>query len=127
MRVRFLHGDFPEPIPKDVALCLFRVVQEALCNIAKHTNSSEASVELSAQGEWINLCIADHGGGFNPEAVQGKGGLGLVSMRERLGFIGGHLRVEYQPPAGTRIRVRVPLRDADAKSAGEPQPVKSTA
>jgi PAS domain S-box-containing protein len=126
-RVNFLHGDFPEQVPKDVALCLFRVVQEALRNIAKHTTSSEATVELSAQGEWINLSISDHGAGFNPESVQGKGGLGLVSMRERLGFIGGNLRVESQPPVGTRIRVRVPLKDADATRTGEPQPVKSSA
>jgi len=111
-------------IPKDVALCLFRIVQEALRNIVKHTDSLEAKVELSARGDEINLCISDLGAGFNPESIERKGGLGLISMRERLGHIGGQLAVESQPSDGTRIRVRVP---SSIQGAREPKHHKANA
>ena len=111
LQVTFLHHDVPDQVPKDVAICLFRIVQEALRNIVKHTNSSEAQVELSVLGGVIDLSVSDTGAGFNPESVQGKGGIGLISMRERLEFIGGQLVIQSQSPYGTRIRVRVPLSD----------------
>jgi signal transduction histidine kinase len=116
LQVTFLQRDVPGQIPKDVALCLFRIVQEALRNILKHSDSLEAKVELSAHGNELNLCISDFGAGFDPESIQRKGGLGLVSMRERLGLIGGQLVIESQPSDGTRIRVRVPLSDGSIQS-----------
>jgi signal transduction histidine kinase len=121
LQVIFLNHDVPGQIPKDVALCVFRIVQEALRNIVKHTNSLEAKVELSVQDDELNLCISDSGAGFNPESIEGKGGLGLVSMRERVGLIGGQLAVESKPSDGTRIRVRVPLSNVSIQSASEPK------
>jgi len=126
LQINFLHDDVPGQIPKDVALCLFRIVQEALRNIVKHTDSLEAKVELSACGDELNLCITDFGAGFNPESIERKGGLGLVSMRERLGLIGGQLAIESQPSDGTRIRVRVPL-SRGIQSAREPKHRKTNA
>jgi PAS domain S-box-containing protein len=126
-QVMFLHHDVPGQIPKDVALCLFRVVQEALRNIAKHSNAPDAKVELSAQGGGINLCISDSGGGFSPESVHVKAGLGLISMRERLRLIGGQLAIESQPSEGTQIRVHVPLSDAATRSTSEPTHYKANA
>ena len=118
--VVFLHRDVPgQKIPKDVALCLFRIVQEALRNVAKHTDSSEAKVEVYGHGDGIDLCVSDSGAGFNPERVYAKGGLGLISMRERVRSIGGQLTVESQPPDGTRIRVCVPLPEDPAQSASD--------
>ena len=125
--VVFLHRDVPGQIPKDVALCLFRIVQEALRNIAKHTDSSEAKVEMYGHGDGIDLCVSDSGAGFNPERVYAEGGLGLISMRERLGLIGGQLVIESQPSDGTRIRVRVPLSDGSIQSACEPKHHKANA
>jgi PAS domain S-box-containing protein len=119
VQVTFLHHEVPGQIPKDVAICLFRIVQEALRNIVKHTNSSEAKVELSALSGGIDLSVSDAGAGFIPESVYGKGGLGLVSMRERLEFIGGQLAIESRPRHGTRIRVRVPLSDRGSQSLGK--------
>jgi signal transduction histidine kinase len=119
LQVMFLHHDVPVQIPKDVALCLFRIVQEALRNIVKHTNCCDAKVEVSAHGEGIDLCISDSGSGFNPECVHAKGGLGLISMYERVRSIGGQLVIESQPSDGTRIRVRVSLSDGTAQSTGE--------
>jgi PAS domain S-box-containing protein len=127
LHIDFRHHDVPGQVPKDVALCLFRIVQEALRNIVKHTNSSDAKVELSAHGEGIDLCISDSGAGFNPECVHAKGGLGLISMRERVRLIGGQLAIESQPSDGTRIRVRVPLLDGTTQSTSEPKYYKANA
>ncbi len=127
LQVIFLHHNMLGQIPQDVALCLFRIVQEALRNIVKHSNSLEAKVELSAQGDELNLCISDFGAGFDPESIHVKGGLGLVGMRERLGLIGGQLAVESQPSDGTRIRVRVPLSNGRIQSTSEPQHHKAKA
>jgi len=93
----------------------------------KHTNSSEAKVELFVLGGSIDLCVSDAGPGFNPESVQTKGGLGLISMRERLESIGGQLVIQSHPPYGTRIRVRVPLSDGSPQSPGETKYSKANA
>ena len=108
LRVKFVHRDIPR-IPKDATVCLFRIVQEALRNVVKHSGGLEAKVELSGHGDRIDLCISDPGVGFSPGSTEGASGLGLISMRERLRLVGGHLSIESQPSHGTQIRVRVPL------------------
>jgi signal transduction histidine kinase/integral membrane sensor domain MASE1 len=117
LRVYFAHDHIPNQIPKDVTLCLFRIVQEALRNVVKHSGAPEVNVELSGLGDRIDLCVSDSGVGFDPGSEKGRGGLGLLSMSERLRFIGGDLTVESEPSHGTRIRVRVPL-----PAAGEIKP-----
>ena len=109
LQVVFIPHDVPGQLPKDVALCLFRITQEALRNVVKHAKTSRALVELSAQHDAIDLCISDSGAGFSPATVQLEGGLGLVSMMERLRLIGGRLTIDSQPLHGTRIRARIPL------------------
>jgi signal transduction histidine kinase len=111
LQIEFVHYDVSDRIPKDVALCLFRIVQEALRNIVKHGRTESAKVELSGSADEIYLRISDQGAGFSPESAQARGGLGLISMRERLRLIGGHLDVESEPSRGTRIYVRVPVGD----------------
>lgn len=123
LQINFVHYDVPANIPSDVALCLFRIVQESLRNIIKHGNTSDAQVELSSTNDWIDLSISDSGTGFNPEVAHGKGGLGLVSMRERLRHIGGRLTIQSAPNCGTQIHVRVPL----IATATAPAPQKSQA
>ena len=117
--IKFVHQNVPVQIPMDVALCLFRIVQEALRNVVKHGKTSDARVELSGDGDWIDLRISDSGTGFNLESAHGKGGLGLISMRERLRLIGGHVIVESEPARGTRIHVRVPLSDSATQDPAE--------
>jgi len=85
-------------IPNDVSLCLYRISQEALWNIVKHSSAREGKLELSGYPEEIDLCIAKE-----------KTGLGLISMRERLRAVGGRLSVESEPSRGTQICARVPL------------------
>jgi signal transduction histidine kinase len=114
LAVRFVHHDIPGQIPKDVTLCLFRIVQEALRNVVKHSGAADARVDLSGHDGRIDLCIADSGAGFSPESANGVAGLGLISIRERLRLVGGQLSIESSPLHGTRIRVRVPLFTAKA-------------
>jgi signal transduction histidine kinase len=127
LRVEFVHRDMDERIRKDVALCLFRIVQEALRNIVKHGHTEDAKVELSGGGGEIHLCISDEGAGFNPESAQAKGGLGLISMRERLRLVGGHLDVESEPSQGTRIYVRVPVSDVGVQKKNGTKAFKANA
>lgn len=127
LRIDFVHRDVETKIPKDVALCLFRIVQEALRNVVKHSGTAEAKVELSGSSGGIELCISDAGAGFNPESAPTKGGIGLVSMHERLRLVGGHLVVESEPSHGTRIRVRVPIPNGGVQENGGPQKLKANA
>jgi PAS domain S-box-containing protein len=119
LKVQFVHNDIPGQIPKDVSICLFRIVQEALRNVVKHSGAAEAKVEISGHGDRIDLVISDSGGGFSPESVKAEAGLGLISMRERLRLVSGHLSVESEPSHGTRIRVRVPLHATNAQVTSE--------
>jgi signal transduction histidine kinase len=109
LQIEFSHDQVPEAIPRETALCLYRIVQEALRNVVKHSGARHVGVELRGTGEAIRLRIADDGAGFDPGAVDGKGGLGLVSMRERLRLVGGALAIDSRPSGGTRIDVQVPL------------------
>ena len=109
LQVQFAHADVPEQVPKDISLCLFRVVQEALRNVVKHSGAAEVKVELTGHGDQIDLCISDAGAGFDPGFAKFDAGLGLISMRERLRLVGGHLAIESEVSHGTRIRARIPL------------------
>jgi len=115
------HNDIQKEIPKDVTLCLYRIVEEALQNVVKHSGAEDATVELSGHGNQIDLCVSDSGTGFIPEPTNGEAGLGLISMRERLRLVGGHLSIESKPSHGTRIRVRIPLSTAGQKANKQEQ------
>jgi PAS domain S-box-containing protein len=108
LQVQFVHKDIPGEIPNDVALCLFRIVQEALRNVVKHSGAATAAIELCGHADEIHLCISDSGSGFNVASANRSAGLGLVSMRERSRLVGGQFSIESQLNCGTQIRVRVP-------------------
>jgi signal transduction histidine kinase len=127
LEIKFVHENVPPQIPKAEALCLFRIVQEALRNVVKHSKTTEAMVELCGVVNGIELCISDSGTGFNPESAQAKSGLGLISMRERLKLIGGYLVVESEPSRGTRVRVRIPLSSMTGQDTSEQKQRKASA
>ena len=108
LAVRFAHSNIPGQIPKDVTLCLYRITQEGLQNVVKHSGAEQAEVELLGHSDEIELRISDSGRGFDVESAKGVVGLGLISMRERLRLIGGHLSIESEPSHGTRILARIP-------------------
>jgi signal transduction histidine kinase len=98
-------------------LCVYRIVQEALRNIVKHSHAQRASVRLEQQGAHLTLNIADSGVGFTPGTLE-HSGLGLVSIRERVNLLGGQVVIRSAPGRGTRLGVRVPV-DAKAAQARE--------
>jgi signal transduction histidine kinase len=108
LMVRFTHVNVPRALPGDVALCLYRIVQEALYNVIKHSGVLEADVHLSGAGNELLLRIADAGQGFHPGA-HGVAGVGLASMHERVTSLGGNLSVHAAPGRGTRIVVKLEL------------------
>ena len=113
--VRF-ESDPAEGLSPDLALALYRVVQEALRNSAQHAGAGQASVTLSVGSAEIYLKIEDDGKGFDPEAARtSKRGLGLLSMAERLELFDGRLSVDSHPGQGTRIQAIVPLGPAVLK------------
>jgi PAS domain S-box-containing protein len=116
IQIEFTDRALGPRIPKDVALCLFRIAQEALGNVIKHSGAKEAQAELCNTGNGIHLRIVDVGFGFDPEVRNEGAGLGLVSMRERLRLVGGRLSVQSAPMRGTEVLAEVPL----AVSANEP-------
>jgi signal transduction histidine kinase len=100
----------PQRLAPDVALCLYRVLQEALQNVVKHSGASRAAVTLSGGDGALTLTVADDGAGFEPAAAPDRAALGLTSMRERVRLLGGTLRVDSRLGGGTHIEARVPLR-----------------
>ena len=101
--------EIPETITGNVALCIFRVVQEGLRNISKHARTGEAHIRVACHDEKIYLTIEDYGMGFDPEAVMKKPGLGLVSMEERIRLIQGKFSINSRPKKGTTININAPL------------------
>ena len=110
LQVQCAFENIPDSLPRDVALCLYRVIQESLQNIIKHSGACTATVELHGSPSEIRLRITDEGVGFEPESGGRKLGLGLLSMRERLRFVGGTISIDSRLLHGTQINVVVPLR-----------------
>jgi signal transduction histidine kinase len=109
----FAHGVLPTSIDPNVSLCLYRITQEALHNVFRHSRARQVSVRLGSARGVLSLQIVDDGVGFASEAE--PTGLGLRGMRERVGLLGGTLQVHSRPQAGTRITARVPLRRGDRR------------
>lgn len=112
----FKEFDVPVAIPPEVALCLYRVVQESLRNVGKHARASSVEVILRGSPNDLWLIVQDRGDGFNFDDMKGKPRLGLVSMEERVRIVGGAFSITSQPGKGTRVQARVPLR-ADASGS----------
>ncbi|HKR11752.1 MAG TPA: sensor histidine kinase [Pyrinomonadaceae bacterium] len=109
LKIKFRKQGFPALLPEDVTLCAFRIAQESLHNVAKHSGASEAQVVVTKTGSTLNLRITDNGVGFDPELVKGKKRLGLISMKERLRLVGGKISIRSEVTKGTQIDVSIPL------------------
>src|SRR5262245_25368613 len=110
------HGETSE-IPPDIALCLFRVAQEALTNVIRHSGAHVVDLSLDREAGELRLKVRDDGRGFTPGAARNGNGLGLYHVTERLGAFGGSLTLESAPGAGTTLRVAVPLNGGHDASA----------
>jgi PAS domain S-box-containing protein len=109
VQVKFTSQNVPATLPRDLALCLYRIAQESLWNIAKHAQTTAAYVTLGGSEREIVLSIEDCGRGFDLEQVRGKRGLGLASMEERVRLIDGQVSVRSVLGKGTTVEVCVPL------------------
>jgi PAS domain S-box-containing protein len=109
VEIDFQTHDLPIPLSPHISLCLFRVLQEALHNSAKHSGARHVEVQLWGDSDEIHLAVSDSGAGFDSEAVKVSRGLGLISMEERLKLVKGTFSIESQPKRGTIIHARVPL------------------
>jgi len=108
-KVDFHSEGIPRNLPKDMSLCLFRVLQEALQNAVKHSGVRHFKVSLHGGLNEIRLSVHDSGAGFEPDKAISGPGLGLTSMKERLRLVEGDLSIDSKPMGGTTIRARVPL------------------
>jgi signal transduction histidine kinase len=112
--IDFTHDDVPKIVAHEVSLCLFRVLQEALHNAVKHSNVHHYEVRLGCSANELHLTVSDRGTGFDTETALNGGGLGLVSMRERVRLVNGTIVIDSKPMAGTTIHVQVPHDSAYA-------------
>jgi signal transduction histidine kinase len=104
----FAPGPLPPSVSQDVSLCLFRIVEEALTNVAKHSGAQSVHVSVAEALEGVRVSVDDDGAGFDPKAVNRGAGLGLMSMRERVRLVHGTLDIESAAAHGTRIDAWAP-------------------
>jgi PAS domain S-box-containing protein len=123
--IEFSEADVPAHLPKDICLCLFRVAQEALHNAVKYSRVSQFTVELSGVEGGVQLMVSDAGAGFDVQAAKKNGGLGLLSMQERIRLVDGSFSVESKPWQRTRVVATVPLI-AEREWSAEDGEVKET-
>jgi len=107
--VTFRHEAVPEQLPKNIALAFYRIIQESLRNIARHSQAESAHILVNCTDKILQLSIADSGVGLDPLLLQNKAGLGLISMAERVKLVQGTITVDSVPGEGTVINVQVPI------------------
>ena len=116
--------DLPQELDENVSLSLFRVVQESLRNVAKHSHAHHATVRLTYRSGMIHLFISDDGVGFDPMRKPTDHGLGLISMRERMRSVGGEFSIWSKPFLGTQVAGGVP---ATARSSVKAEEIEASA
>jgi len=109
LAVDFDPSPLPRDVPPNIAICLYRVAQEALRNVVRHANARNVEVTLHAKGDGVALTVADDGAGFGDAGERARSSLGLVSMRERVRLVGGTLDIRSRPERGTSVVAWVPL------------------
>ena len=110
IRVDFSCEEIPRSINPDTALCIFRIVQEALRNLKKYSGAEEADVHLRMTDDRLEIRVRDEGHGFNLSEVGQNGGLGIRSMEQRARLLGGNFKIHSELGKGTRVQAWVPLK-----------------
>ena len=109
MPVQFTCEELPASLPENVSLCLYRIAKESFLNIRKHAGATEVRVTLRGVGGGVTLRVEDAGDGFNVDEARKSGGLGLISMEERVRLVNGKFDIRSQPGQGTTVEVFVPF------------------
>lgn len=110
IRVSFESEKLAHEVPRDVAICLYRVLQEALRNTSKHAHAGNVRVSICEEPPYVVLCVRDDGVGFDVQQSHHRVGIGLASMEERVRLINGEFSVESTPGRGTMVKARVPFQ-----------------
>jgi PAS domain S-box-containing protein len=110
MQVDFVHENVPRGIPSDAEVCMFRICQEALRNVKRHSGASRAEVRLEQVDGRLHLSVFDRGRGFDMNKPSPEQGIGIRSMEERLRLLSGQLEIKSWPMEGTRIDAWLPLK-----------------
>src|SRR5215469_1323411 len=113
----FTHQDVPRDLPWKVAVSVFRIIQEAVQNTIKYSGVRKVDVHLHGSLAEISLFVHDSGVGFDVEKAKWKGGIGLVSMEERVKLLGGTISITSGRTSGTSISVRIPIREYPLSAA----------
>jgi len=117
VEIEFSHEGISPSLPKEISLCLFRILQEALQNAVKYSGERHFRVELVGSSEEIQLTVSDSGVGFDQRDAMERHGLGLISMRERLHLVDGEFSIQSEAGHGTTISARVPLEVKKTKAS----------
>ncbi|MEO7144278.1 MAG: sensor histidine kinase [Bryobacteraceae bacterium] len=117
VKTRFKYSGIPDFLPASISGCIYRVVQESLRNVEKHSGAKCAVVGLRGLPENIQVAVEDQGCGFDPAVGRRAGGLGLISIGERVRLLEGEHAIDSAPGKGTRIRLSIPLAVHSAKGA----------
>jgi signal transduction histidine kinase len=96
-------------VPAEIALCVYRVFQESLHNIRTHAHAKKVKVCLIRTQNHLELIVEDNGQGFDQREAKSRGGLGLLSMDERVRLIRGHIKIQTHPFSGTKVRLQIPI------------------
>jgi PAS domain S-box-containing protein len=118
VEIEFHSENIPRELSKEISLCLFRVLQEALQNAVKYSGVRNFQVVLKCASREVELSVSDSGSGFDLDEVMSGAGLGLTSMKERMKLVDGQLSIESKPGMGTTIYARVPLSPEIAAARG---------
>ncbi len=110
INVDFRSNEIPRSVQPETALCIFRVVQEGLRNLKKHSGAEAAEVELQLTGQRLEVTVRDEGYGFESKSLAHSDGLGIRSMEERVRSLGGKFEIHSRPGMGTTLKAWVPLR-----------------
>jgi two-component system, NarL family, sensor histidine kinase UhpB len=111
-------GEADPDLDKDASVAVYRIVQEALTNVARHARATDVRVDLRTSGDELLLMVQDNGIGFPPGATRKAGSFGLLGIRERAALLGGSLVVDNPLVGGARLTVRLPLHRAGSSDAG---------
>jgi signal transduction histidine kinase len=112
VEIDFSAENIPRVVDPDIALCLFRIVQEALQNLRKHSGAAKAEVKLIRRANRIFVSVSDQGKGFDMNDTKSNEGLGVRSMGERARLLRGSFKIHSTPGRGTRVEAAIPLPSA---------------
>ncbi len=116
IKISYVHQDPATALPAEPAICLYRIVQESLSNIARHAHASHVEIELICEDDLISLSVHDNGTGFDQTHLSQTGAhLGLLSMKERVRLAKGRFEIHSTPAKGTHVHVELPLTTGAAR------------